>query len=662
MTISKNTQKFLDSIDEDEFNLTNYIDKNLDIKKLEKILRDLSKEYYNTGESLVSDEVYDLLKEKLEDLDPNNEFLNEVGAPIDSKEKVKLPYSMGSLDKIKPSTEELQKWKKKYKGPYIVSDKLDGISGQLYITKDDNKLYTRGDGEYGQDISHLIKYLIDVDYLEKNKKNMKLPISIRGELIISRDNFKKVDKNFKNARNAVAGYVNSKKVDKKLSEIVEFIGYTVIEPRLNILDQMKYLTAFKALKKVVNYKKYKYEELTNENLSEVLIDRRKNGDYEVDGIVVFDSEEIYEHQSGNPEYGFAFKTIMSDQCAEAIVVDVLWEASMNSYLKPTVQIKPINLVGVTITYATAFHAKFVEENKLGPGSVIKIVRSGDVIPDIQEVLKPSSSGKPKMPDEEYIWDKNHVNIMIKNINKSKYLNVVKAKKIEHFFSTIDVKNLGLGIITKLVDNGYDNVIAILNADKDDLTEIDGIGKKMIEKIYNNIDTVMETITLEKLMAGSHVFGIGVGERKLKQLIKEIPNILEYDDDNELKNDILKVEGFSDITADKFVDNLDKFKIFYGELKEIYDLDHIKKSSSKKPKAEKKKLIFKDEKIVFTGFRDKELQDKIESLGGKVSTSVSSKTTLVIYADNDKTSSKVKKAEDLGINLMTKSSFLNKFRL
>ena len=196
MPISKLTEKFLDNFDDKDFNLTTYIDDNLDSKKLEKILRDLSKEYYNTGESLVSDEVYDLLKEKLEDLDPNNIFLNEIGAPIDSKEKVKLPYSMGSLDKIKPSTEELEKWKKKYKGAYIVSDKLDGISGQLYITKDDNKLYTRGDGDYGQDISHLLKYLIDIDYLQKNKNNMKLPISIRGELIISRENFKKVDKKF----------------------------------------------------------------------------------------------------------------------------------------------------------------------------------------------------------------------------------------------------------------------------------------------------------------------------------------------------------------------------------------------------------------------------------------------------------------------------------
>ena len=667
MSFNKVTIAFLKKIKDSDFNLSNYV-QNLDSKKLEKILRDLSSEYYNKGISLVSDEIFDYLKETLQELDPLNDYLNEIGAPVNEKEKVKLPYPMGSLDKIKPSTNELEKWKKTYKGPYVISDKLDGISAQLYITKKENKLYTRGDGEYGQDISYLVEYLFDVSKFPKDN----LPISIRGELILSKKNFEKVKDKFKNARNAVAGYVNSKKIDKTLSELVEFIGYTVIQPTLNQEKQMKFLKGFKSLEKVVEYKVVKDKELTNDILSKYLEQRRKKSDYEVDGIVVYDSSDSYDHTSGNPSHGFAFKSILSDQYAEVLVIDVLWDASMDGYLKPRVQINPINLVGVTITYATAFHAKFVEENNLGPGSVIKIIRSGDVIPHIMEVLKPSTSGKPKMPDTEYIWDKTHVNIIIKNINKSEYLNTVKAKKMDHFFSVLEVKNISIGILTKLVENGYDNIIDILIADKKKLEEIDGIGKKLIDKIFNNIDEVMINITLEKLMAGYHVFGPGIGERKIKSIIKEIPNILNIKDNKELKELILNIDGFSDISTDKFVDNLDTFKVFYKQLKKIYDLDYIEKKLKQKSKNKEQNKeqnnkdnstnIFENMKIVFTGFRDKELQNKIEDLGGSVTTSVSSKTNIVVHADNEQNSSKIEKATQLGIKILSKSEFIKKFNL
>ena len=662
MKINKVTKQLIEQILEKNFSLQNFV-KEISNKKLEKILRDLSSVYYNTGDSLVSDEVFDFLKEHLEKIDPSNEFLNEVGAPIDSKEKVKLPYPMGSLDKIKPETKELDKWKIDYKGPYVVSDKLDGISAQLYITKDEVKLYTRGDGEYGQDISYLVEYLIYSNKIDKIKKNSKLPISIRGELIISKKNFDKVKDKFKNARNAVAGFVNAKKVDKTLSKIVEFIGYTVINPEMKTEDQMSYLKSFEPLKKIVEYKVYTQDKLTNDNLSKYLEERRKSSEFEVDGIVVYDSSRSYQHSEGNPEHGFAFKSILSDQFAEALVVDVIWEASMDGYLKPKVQINPINLVGVTITFATAFHAKFVEENKLGPGAIIKIIRSGDVIPHILEVIKPSTSGKPKMPSTEYVWDKNHVNILIKNINKSEYTDTIKAKKMDYFFSVLDVKNISLGILTKLVENGYDNIIKILESDRHELSKIEGLGKKMIDKIFDNIDEVMSSVSLEKLMAGSHVFGTGIGERKIKQIIREIPNILEIKTKKELKEEVLKLEGFSDITADKFVDNLDKFKIFYKQLKNIYDLDYIEEELKEKEENEdENKDLFADQKIVFTGFRDKNLEDIIEIMGGKVSTSVSSKTTLIIYADNEQNSSKLEKAKKLGIKTISKSEFLKKYKL
>ena len=431
-------------------------------------------------------------------------------------------------------------------------------------------------------------------------------------------------------------------------------------PNLTQEDQMKYLETFKPLNHIVEYKKYNYNKLTNDNLSKYLEDRRKNSDYDIDGIVVYDSSRKYEHSGGNPEYGFAFKAILSDQYAEALVTDVLWEPSMDGFLKPRVKINPIELVGVTITYATAFHAKFVEENKLGPGAVIKIIRSGDVIPDIMEVIKPASNNKPKMPSVDYIWDKNHVNILIKNLEESEHLRIIKAKRMDYFFSTIGVKYISIGILQKLVDAGYDNIISILEADHEELAKIEGLGKKLIVKIFKNIDEIMKNTKLEKIMAGSHVFGTGIGEKKIKLILRKLPNVLKIKDKAELKKKILNIEGFSDISADKFVDNINKFKTFYDELRKIYEIEYLEESDESTESETKK--IFTDNKIVFTGFRDNNLQEKIEKLGGTVNTSVSSKTNLVVHADDEKTSSKLKKAEELNIEIISKSNFIKKFNL
>lgn len=147
-------------------------------KQLADILDQSNKAYYNDSENvLMTDNEYDIIKEYMETKYPKNKVLEEIGAPIQDKNKVKLPYNMPSMDKIKPDTNALTKWKNKYKGPYVLSAKLDGISG-LYSTEgDEKKLYTRGNGKIGQDISHLIPYL-------------KLPstknITVRGELIMKK--------------------------------------------------------------------------------------------------------------------------------------------------------------------------------------------------------------------------------------------------------------------------------------------------------------------------------------------------------------------------------------------------------------------------------------------------------------------------------------------
>ena len=202
--------------------------KELSNQQLEEIIEYANDSYYNS-EEIMTDEVYDILRDILFQRNPKSKIFKKVGAPIAS-DKVKLPFWMGSMDKIKPDTNALERWKKKYDKPYNISDKLDGTSGMFHYFKSGKswktRLYTRGNGSYGQDISHLIPYLFP-----NIKENLpKEEICLRGEIIMSKKNFKKFD--MKNSRSLTNGVVNSKKnIKPDLLNNIDFVVFNVLEPQ-----------------------------------------------------------------------------------------------------------------------------------------------------------------------------------------------------------------------------------------------------------------------------------------------------------------------------------------------------------------------------------------------------------------------------------------------
>ena len=643
------------------------------VTKLVDILKALSDAYYNKL-SLVNDDIYDELKDNLEERNPNNKFLKEIGSSIKIDiDKIILPYPMGSLTKVKPEKDNLDIWIKKYSGPYVLSDKEDGISAQFYKKSDNEyKLFTRGNGIIGQDISNLINYIIPTSV---KVTNIPIGMSIRGEIIMSKSNFDTIKHEMKNARNTVAGIVNSKTIDntfKKIANLCDFVTYEIMFPRYKQQDQIKLLKEFGF--KIVEYKIVK--ELNYNMLSEYLKQRRISSDYEVDGIVVMDDNIIHDLASpqSNPEYAFAYKTVLDDQVALANVVKVDWQPSKDGYLKPTIVIEPINLVGVTITNATAFNADFVEKNKLGAGAQVKIVRSGDVIPHIMEVTKPAKSGKAQMPDVPYKWTSTHVDIIMEDIYSAQNNmgNLVIAKQLDYFFEKIGASFIGEGILIKLVSAGYKSVHDILNANKKQLAQIDGIGDKLVNKIFESITTALTKVKLNTLMGASHVFGRGLGERKLKEVLLMYPDILnDKSNKKDLMIKIMAVDGFSTITATKFCDNLEEFKQFLKKLKTIdyvkVALTHLDNNDSEKLNKldninEENKQDLTGKVFVFTGFRDKDLEEKINELNGKVSTSVSKKTSAVVKANNAESSSKLVDADKLGVPILTKEDFITEYNL
>jgi len=673
--IVKNPKKYADTVDDDE---------------LVELLTSLSDAYYNTDKAIVPDTTYDALIDILRERDPKNEFLKHVGAPVKgTKNKVKLPYPMGSLTKIKLDDKDKKDgiitWTTKYEGPYFISDKLDGASVQIY--KDANgtlSMYSRGDGTTGQDISHLIKYAISKTTMTAIPNNT----SIRGEFIISKENFKKIQDRMCNARNAVAGLINSKTVDTDIAKITDFVTYTILYPRLSYDEQVKRLEKYGC--KVVNYTFLK--KISTPILKAHLENRRAKSAYEIDGIVCIDNSQIYQHNGGYQDHEFAFKMITDDQIAETTVLEVIWSASMDGYLVPKIRIDPVNLVGTTITYAAAHNAKYIVDNNIGPGAKIKIIRSGDVIPYILDIIK-GAKGGPQMPTCDYEWNETKVNLVIKDDGTGIDNTTVTIKLLIHFFTTIGVKFMGKGVITKLAEHGYDSVAKILLAEKGDLTDIEGLGHKTVDRIYSEIDRAFDEMKLETFMDASHKLGRNLGERKLKDIVATYPLILK-EPMKGLRDKIMDINGFSDKLADQFVENLPAFKKFFNEINKIRDLSRFlevkEKKKEKKNAVVKKRVrdsdddsendsdssdsddsdnndddaddnIFEGKTIVFTGFRDKSLETFIENNGGKVSSSVSKNTYILVHKDDaDTNTNKFTKASSLGVTLMKLSEFKEEY--
>jgi len=609
------------------------------ISKLANLIKIANVNYYNTGKPIFSDRVYDILRDILQERSPNNKVLKLIGAPIQDKEKVKLPYWMGSMDKIKPNTGKIERWVQKYKGPYFISEKLDGISALLVYTQNGTpKLYTRGNGEYGQNITQLLRY-IKVPII-KNTGSM----AVRGELIISKKVFgTKYARNFSNARSMVSGIANSKRINAPIARDIELVVYEIVHPHGYLPNQQFQMLA-KYHFQVAQHKMLK--KVDEEILTKTLLEFKNNSRYEIDGIIITDNNPHPRNSSGNPKYGFAFKMVLTEQIAEVKVIDIGWNASKHGYLKPRIQFEPVNIGGAVLSYTTGFNAKYIVENSIGKGAIIKIIRSGDVIPYILEIIK--QAPRPSLPNVKYHWNSTNIDIILDNIDDNQD---VVIRRLVSFFKTLKVDYLGTGLITRLVVNGYNTIYKIINMSVNDFLKLDGIKDRMANKLFNSIHSIIDNeIHPTILMSASNVFGVGFGVRKLTMIFRVYPNILQKPASQINVEMINKVEGFSDKTSKQFVTKLSEFHKFMTQHPQL-KLHKLPKISNKRSRG---KLV--GHNIVMTGFRDKALQDLIVSEGGNIITGVSGKTTIVIAKDLNSNSGKIKKAKQMGIKIMTPDTF------
>ena len=606
--------------------------------QLSSMIEKANDNYYNNntkGAQLVSDAQYDIVKEYIERKFPANAAIKQVGAQV-VKNKVVLPYEMASMDKIKPESDALVRWTAKYKGPYILSAKLDGVSGLYTCEGDVPRLYTRGDGKVGQDVSHLTRVL-------------NLPcipgLVVRGEFILRKAVFDaKYKGTFATARNLVAGIVNAKTIDDKTRDL-DFVVYEVIKPVLKPSKQLDTLLGhrFNTVWHMTT------KTLSNEALSAVLQDTRTKYEYETDGIIVAD-DNVWPRGTGNPEHAFAFKMAISDQMAEAKVVDVLWEVSQDGYLKPRIRIEPVNIAGVNIEYTTGFNGKFIEENGIGVGAVVRVIRSGDVIPYIREVIAPAA--KAKMPDVPYVWTATHVDVMVENAAEDP---AVKRKNVIGFFLELDIKGLGESNLKKMVEAGHDSVAKILGLQLADLEKVFGQGKTA-PALYEGIKTRVSKATLAELMTASNLFGRGIGRKSVDALLKESPDFLTSSEDKVWKLEILSKIGVKK-NGEQFYDAIVPFRRFLEECGLAGKLD----ASIKEPLIQgllQNPLSGKS--VVMTKVRDAEIIDFLKRVGATLDDTMKTTTFVLIVKDRGDVSSKTKYAEARGIPIMTVEEFKRQY--
>lgn len=610
-------------------------------EQLYNIYNQANDKYHNTGENTgLTDEQFDTLKDKI--LLYNPSIQNMVGHKLRNQDnKIKLPNKLMSMNKG-TTLKCLDKWLSSIdihdEQLFIMESKLDGLTGNLVINDNKYYFYTRGNGEYGSDISYLVKYIKNIP------KNVTTNMNIRGELIIDKNIFEsKYANDFANPRNMTSGCINAKSFKQGIVDI-EFIAYELIGENNQCRKPTEQLSILK--QHGFNCVQFKMCKLNKINIQEeaknTLIDF-KNKNYDIDGVIIQADIPYIRAVDKNPSYAIAYKMTLDSNITTTKVQSVVWNTSRNKLIKPVLVVEPRYLNGVTITNVTAYNAKYINDNFISEGTIIEITRSGDVIPKTVRVVDKINNDIDMPTHIKWKWNDTKVDII--NIDENDDTSSIKT--IYYFFEQLNCKNIGLKTIEKLYFNGFDTILKILNIKPGDITtkNIKGFDSLSEKRIIDSIKYNVITDTgICKLLNATCVFGHGMGIKKIELLINTLPEILsETTDKTTLYSKIHSIKGFSKTTTNKIIDNLDNM------LSVISDFGKLINITYNTPQH-----ISDNKTFVLSGFRSDVVKNKLLSQGYSYTETLNKNTTLLVISDkciNKPDSSKVKKAKGYGIKIL-----------
>lgn len=608
-----------------------------DAKLLSEIVIETNDLFHNGSESYLTDAEYDaieLLFKKYTDVIP-------VGSPVRTG-KVDLPTIMGSLDQVYENDTLKFVQDNKFDDQYfIIGDKQDGVSGSsTYINGKLRVSYSRGDGEQGADVT---RHISKIKNAIKNI-NHKGILEVRYEVIIPIKEFeeykqKLIDANHprppKNPRNYTAGQMNAETSEDWFYNNAKVIVTSLLSDdyKMDKSEEYEFLSSLGF--DVTFYEKHLGKNLTDDFLTAYLNDRREKSLTEIDGIVLDVNDKTirknmkWKEGSLNPPYSKKYKIASEDNFADVDVIKVHWNPRKSGYIKPRIEFNPVELRGVTVSFCSGFNAKFIVDNKIGPGAVLRITRAGDVIPDITDVIK---TGELIMPDDDYEWNDTNVDIVIKD----KSHKGVITSKLASSFGELKIPNLKMASIEKLYDAGYDTMASIIKMTESELQNV--VGTSSGSKIYNGIKDKLNPIKISTLAGSSNMLGRGVGVRMMELLSKSI----NYDAILNPKltvNEISNINGFGDKTAILIKSNQKDFLKFIKEIEGYYTfVDESKLSVGNK---------LNGIKVCFTGVRSPELETYIKDNGGEIVGSPKNDANFyLVCKDKTKSSAKMDKAREL----------------
>lgn len=653
--------------------------------ELIEIINKASIEYYVNDNPSITDQEYDdyysellRLEEEYPNLKREESPTSRVGGKVlDKFEKVSHKSPMLSFDDIFNEEEIMafdERIKKTIANPvYTVEPKMDGLSGSLIYEKGVLvRAATRGDGLVGEDITTNAKTIKSIPL----KLNKDIDIEVRGEIYMSKSSFNKINKEreekgetlFANPRNAAAGSV--RQLDSKVTARrgLDFMAYFIPNPRdYNIKTQDESLKFLRELGFVTNYKLNTVASSADEIIKDidVLAKKREGLPYEIDGVVLkvnnLDDEERLGYTARVPRWGIAYKFPAEEVLTT--LKEIKFTVGRTGKITPNAIFSPVHVAGSLVSRATLHNEDYCKSKDIRVGDIISIRKAGDVIPEVVRVLKERRVGELppfKMLDKCPICDTE----IVRNEKEADYYcpNMgCPARKIEnliHFASrnAMNIDGMGEAILEELYNEGFiTDITDIYDIDKyeEELINLNGYGKKKIDNL-KKATINSKSNSLERLLFGLGIRNVGAKTAKiLARYYKNIDNIMsasieELTNINEVGPIIAKsvYEYFNNEENIKLIDKLKKIGI---------NMNYISNSNYEE------KDEFMGKTFVLTGTLVSITRDKaseiIESLGGKVSSSVSKKTSAVIVGDSP--GSKYDKAMELGIPIWQEEEFIQK---
>ena len=655
------------------------------IAELVEIINKASYEYYLNDNPSITDQEYDdyysellRLEEAYPELKREDSPTIRVGGEALSKfEKVEHKTPMLSFDDIFNEDEIIafdERIRKSINNPtYTVEPKMDGLSGSLIYEKGLLvRVATRGNGLVGENITANGKTIKSIPL--RLKKD--IDIEVRGEIYMSKASFEKANKEreangealFANPRNAAAGSV--RQLDSKITakRNLDFMAYFIPNPKdYGIKTQEESLKFLRELGFVTNYKL----NTTASNAEEIIKDIKALGEirrslpYEIDGVVLkvnnLEDEDRLGYTARVPRWGIAYKFPAEEVLTT--LKEIKFTVGRTGKITPNAIFSPVHVAGSLISKATLHNEDYCIAKDVRVGDTISIRKAGDVIPEVVRVLEERRNGTEKKFQMLENCPICHTKIVRKDTEADYYCpnEMCPARKIEniiHFSSreAMNIDGLGESIIEDLYNENFiTNITDIYDIDKyeEELMNLEGYGKKKIDNLKSAIKNSKNN-SLERLIYGLGIRNVGAKTAKvLAKYYKTLDNLMTAS-----YEELVNISDIGDIIAKSIINyfsNEDNKNII-TKLKQLgVNTTYINNSGYEE------KDEFKGKTVVLTGSLVNITRDKaseiIESLGGKVSSSVSSKTSVVVVGDSP--GSKYDKALYLGIPIWQEDEFLDK---